>query len=161
MCDANEMLSYDDVKEREFDLILTDPPYSNLMNRPKNGHKKKLYGRNDATPFTDSDNDIGNLPYDIYFSKLRDILTKAASQLKIKKYMVVFCRDLQPTSEYPYLLHADMIDTIRQIPGMVYRGMRIWHDQAIDLYPFGYPYAFVMNQMHQYILIFRKEANRG
>jgi DNA modification methylase len=159
--DANEMLSYDDVKEREFDLILTDPPYSNLMNRPKNGHKKKLYGRNDATPFTDSDNDIGNLPYDIYFSKLRDILTKAASQLKIKKYMVVFCRDLQPTSEYPYLLHADMIDTIRQIPGMVYRGMRIWHDQAIDLYPFGYPYAFVMNQMHQYILIFRKEANRG
>ena len=24
-------------------------------------------------------------------------------------------------------------------------------------FPFGYPYSFVMNQIHQYVLIFRKE----
>lgn len=156
--DAEGMLSFGEVKGREFDLILTDPPYSNLMSRPKNGHKKKLYGRNDATPFSALPNDLGNLSYDDFLTKLHNILATAVSRLKNKKYLVVFCRDLQPTAEHPFLLHADVTEAIRQIPGIVYRGMRIWHDQAADLYPFGYPYAFVMNQMHQYVLIFRKEA---
>ena len=26
-------------------------------------------------------------------------------------------------------------------------------DESINLYPYGYPYAFSMNQLHQYILI--------
>jgi len=155
--DAQNLLSFPDVNNREFDLILTDPPYSDLMNRLKNGHKKKLYGRNDSTPFTDLPNDLGNLSYDEFLIKLREILSIAAARLKNKKYMVVFCRDLQPTIERQYILHADVIRTVGEIPGVIYRGMRIWHDQAADLYPFGYPYAFVMNQMHQYVLIFRKE----
>jgi hypothetical protein len=28
-----------------------------------------------------------------------------------------------------------------------------------NLYPFGYPFAFVANQVHQFILIFRNEAD--
>lgn len=155
--DAKDMIKIKTVSEREFDLILTDPPYSNLMNRPKNGHKKKLYGRDDPTPFSTLPNDLGNLSYNDFLAKLQEILSIAVSRLKNKKYLVVFCRDLQPTPDHPYLLHADMINTICKISGIVYRGMRIWHDSAVDLYPFGYPYAFVMNQMHQYILIFRKE----
>ncbi|MGO8810991.1 MAG: DNA methyltransferase [Candidatus Sulfotelmatobacter sp.] len=156
--DAKDMLSLPDVRTREFDLILTDPPYSDLMNRSKNGHKKKLYGRDDASPFSALPNDLGNLSYDDFLAQLQEILALAVSRLKNKKYLIVFCRDLQPTSERPFLLHADMINAIRQIEGMVYRGMRIWHDQAVDLYPFGYPYAFVMNQMHQYVLVFRKQV---
>lgn len=159
--DSQKLLSFTEVKNHEFDLILTDPPYSDLMNRPKNGHKKKLYGRNDSTPFTNLPNDLGNLKYGQFLLKLREILSFAVTRLKNKKYMVIFCRDLQPTREYPFLLHADVIETIRQIPHIVYRGMRIWHDQAVDLYPFGYPYAYVMNQMHQYVLIFRKEIVGG
>lgn len=155
--DARDMLSFSEIKKREFDLILTDPPYSNLMSRNKNGQKKKLYGRNDATPFSTSPKDLGNVPYEDFLEQLRDILGIGVSKLKNKKYLIVFCRDLQPTSENAYLLHADVIQAIRQIPGMVYRGMRIWHDPSVDLYPFGYPYAFVMNQMHQYVLVFRKE----
>lgn len=159
--DARNMLNSAEVRGRDFDLILTDPPYSDLMSRPKNGHKKKLYGRNDATPFTELPNDLGNLPYDDFLTQLRETLNIAVSRLKNKRYLVIFCRDLQPTQERPHILHADVINAVRSIPGVVYRGMRIWHDQAVDLYPFGYPYAFVMNQMHQYILIFRKELEKS
>jgi len=155
--DAAEMLSHPEVGDREFDLILTDPPYSDIMNRPKNGHKKKLYGKNDATPFSKSPRDLGNLSYDDFLDELQRIITLATSRLKNGKYLVIFCRDLQPTATRSFVLHADMISTISRTPNLVYRGMRIWHDQAVDLYPFGYPYAFVMNQMHQYILVFRKE----
>jgi DNA modification methylase len=153
---ADDMLKIKEIADQEFDLILTDPPYSDLMARPKNGHKKKLYGRSESTPFSKSKHDLGNLAYEDFLAKLRIILAKAVSRLKEKKYLVVFSRDLQPLGDKPNLLHADMISAIRSIPGLEYRGMRIWHDQAADLYPFGYPYAYVMNQMHQYILIFRK-----
>lgn len=156
--DARDLLAIPEVSEREFDLILTDPPYCDMMARPKKGQKKKLYGREDPTPFTPLPNDLGNLHYDEFIKALQEILAKAVTRLKMKKYLVVFCRDLQPTPDHPHLLHADVIQAVREIPGMVYRGMKIWHDQACDLYPFGYPYAFVMNQMHQYILIFRKES---
>ena len=36
----------------------------------------------------------------------------------------------------------------------------IWYDQSAMLYPFGYPYAFVANQVHQFILIFQKQGAR-
>ena len=72
--------------------------------------------------------------------------------------MVVFCKDFQPQPGQPNLLHAEVIDELCRIDGLEYRGMRIWHDQAMSLYPFGYPFSFVMNQIHQYILIFRKEV---
>jgi len=155
--DARNMLSYDEIKNTVFDLILTDPPYSDLMKRPKNGQKKKLYGRNDPTPFSTDMRDLGNLSYEDFLAELKNIISISLTVLKEKGYLVLFCRDLQPTENSPNLLHADVINKLLEIPNLRYRGMRIWHDQAVDLYPFGYPYAFVMNQMHQYILIFRKE----
>jgi DNA modification methylase len=156
--DAENMLSFPEVRNREFHVILTDPPYGDLQNRKKNGHKKKLYGKDDATPYSDNSDDLGNLPYNDFLKKLVSILEIAVTRLISKKYLVVFCGDLQPTAGNPNLLHADMVNAISKIPGIEYKGMRIWHDQAVDLYPFGYPYAFVMNQLHQYILIFRKEG---
>jgi len=145
---------------QQFDLILTDPPYSDMMNRRKLGQKKKLYGIDDASPFSASEGDISNLAYPDFLDALRDIISSSVRLLREKRYVVVFCRDLQPTAESPSLVHADVIHKLIEIPGLKYRGMRIWHDQATDLYPFGYPYAFVMNQMHQYILIFRKEGTQ-
>jgi DNA modification methylase len=155
--DARNMLTHPEVSERKFDLILSDPPYCNMMTKPKNGHKKKLYGRNDPTPFSSDKCDLGNLTYDEFLVELRKIIELAAQRLNPKKYIVLFCRDLQPTRTKLNLLHADIINEISKIEGVSYRGMKIWYDQASDLYPFGYPYAFVMNQMHQYLLIFRKE----
>lgn len=143
--------------DREFDLILTDPPYYDMMNRRKLGQKKKLYGTDDSSPFSSLKEDISNLPYNEFLDTLRDILSSATNLLRHKRYLIVFCRDLQPTKDNPNLIHADVIHKLGEIPGITYRGMRVWHDQATDLYPFGYPYAFVMNQMHQYILVFRKE----
>jgi len=143
--------------DREFDLILTDPPYYDMMNRPKPGQKKKLYGKDEASPFSTLKEDISNLPYSEFLDVLRDILALAVKRLRYKRYLIVFCRDIQPTKDDPNLIHADIVYKLCEIPGISYRGMRIWHDQATDLYPFGYPYAFVMNQMHQYVLIFRKE----
>lgn len=156
--DARNMLSHSQVKQREFDLILTDPPYCDMMKRKKNGQKKKLYGKNDPSLYSSDSRDVGNLSYNEFLEELKKIIDISLKRLKNKGYLVMFCKDLQPTEKTPNLLHTDVINKLIEIHGLRYRGLRIWHDQAVDLYPFGYPYAFVMNQLHQYILIFRKEG---
>lgn len=141
---------------KRFDLIVADPPYSDMMQRSRTGQRAKLNKHKGPTPYSKKKMDIGNMPENEFYASLKTIIELSVSMLKIDKYLVVFCKDFQPKGENTNLLHCKVIDSLNQIEGLEYKGMRIWHDQAMSLYPFGYPFAFVMNQIHQYILIFRK-----
>ena len=143
---------------KEFDLILTDPPYGNMMAKPKTGELSKKKKNTDPTPFTKSDKDIGNLPLDKFLNELKYILSKSAIFLKKKGYLLVFCKDFQPNKNYHGLLHADIVKTILEIEKLSFKGYKIWVDKTINLFPYGYPYSYVGNQLHQFILIFRKEG---
>ena len=70
---------------------------------------------------------------------------------------MIFIKDLQPNKKELNLLHADIIKKINEIPNLNYKGLRIWADRSAKLFPYGYPFSFVANQIHQYILVFRKE----
>jgi tRNA G10 N-methylase Trm11 len=154
--DARRMMEHGEVAGRMFDMVLTDPPYGDMMGRPQNGEKKKRTGRADATPFTGSPHDLGNLPYGQFLDELTGIMRTALGVLKPSGYMVVFAKDLQPTPGHHNMLHADMVIRLSGLEGLAYRGCKIWFDQTPRLYPFGYPYRFVANQLHQYILVFQK-----
>lgn len=136
-------------------MILIDPPYANMMAKPKTGADVAVYG-NVATPFTDSSLDIGNLPTEEFLPQLKGIVEKSLCYLKKKGYLIVFCKDMQPKKRETNLLHAKIVDAFNDIPNLYYRGLKIWADQTVKLFPYGYPFDFVANQIHQYILIFRK-----
>ncbi|HMP39689.1 MAG TPA: DNA methyltransferase, partial [Roseiflexaceae bacterium] len=154
--DSRRRETYDQLGENEFDLILTDPPYAQMMARPKTGERKKQ-GRGDATPFTSDPADLGNLPYHEFLPALAELLAIPLARLRPRGYLVLFVKDLQPTAEHHNMLHADIVAQLAQIPDLRFRGYRIWHDMSQNLYPFGYPFAFVAHQVHQFILVFRKE----
>jgi DNA modification methylase len=154
--DARHLGKHPALRGEVFDLILTDPPYAAMMARPKTGERKKQ-GRGDATPFTANPADLGNLGYAEFLAALGDVLAGALAFLRPRGYLVLFVKDLQPTREHHNMLHADIVAELVRLPGLTFRGYRIWHDQSQNLYPFGYPFAFVANQVHQFILIFRKE----
>lgn len=137
-------------------LVLIDPPYGNMMSREKTGADIKVYG-NVATPFTDSDKDFGNLELDDFFDSLKMSVEKVLPHVKKRGHVVVFIKDLQPSGKEVNLLHASIINKLNEIPNLDYKGMKIWADQTAKLFPYGYPFSFVANQIHQYILIFRKE----
>lgn len=139
-----------------FDLILTDPPYSNMQARPKTGEKAKGAGKI-TTPFTSDERDIGNVDYDAFLKALKEIIEKALCYLKDGKYVVIFVKDLQPDDKYHNMLHADVVSKLSEIKSLKFKGYKIWVDKAQNLYPFGYPFSYVSNQLHQYILIFQKE----
>ena len=137
-------------------LILIDPPYSNMMSKKKTGADIAIYG-NKATPFTNDIRDLGNLERTDFFAKLKQSVLLASKYLKKRGYIVIFIKDMQPHKKETNLLHADIVKYINEIDNISYKGLKIWADQTSKLFPYGYPFSFVANQIHQYILIFRKE----
>lgn len=140
----------------EISLVLLDPPYGNMMSRKKTGADIRLYG-NVATPFTNSDKDFGNFEIDCFFDSLKESVEKILPYVKKKGHVVIFIKDLQPNGKYTNLFHAEIIHKLNEITNLNYKGLKIWADQTVKLFPYGYPFSFVANQIHQYILIFRKE----
>jgi DNA modification methylase len=155
--DSKKILkSSNKISKLKYDLVIADPPYSDMMSRKRSGQKVKLYNNNNSTPYTISEKDLGNMPFDIFIKSLKEIISLSVKNLKKNKYLIVFCKDFQPKGKEANILHSDIIKALNDVEDIDYSGMRIWHDQAMSLFPFGYPYSFVMNQIHQYILIFKK-----
>jgi DNA modification methylase len=140
----------------ELSLILIDPPYGDMMARPKTGEAVKKKKSTEATPFTNLDTDLGNLDWPEFRHLFKQSVIDAADFLKQSGHIIVFIKDLQPKQNQTNLLHADLIQDLSSIPSISYIGTKIWADHSVNLYPYGYPYSFVSNQIHQYILIFKK-----
>lgn len=139
-----------------FSLILIDPPYGDMMNRAKTGEAIKQGKDSSPTPFTDLEEDLGNLELESFFEKFKGSVQDSLPLLKNKGHVVVFIKDLQPTKDSNNLLHARLIEDLSSLKNLQYLGTKIWADQGVNLYPYGYPYAYVPNQIHQYILVFKK-----
>lgn len=143
---------------KKFSLIAIDPPYGDMMNREKTGEAAKKKQDTSATPFTNLSEDLGNLNIEEFYPIFRSSVEKSLVHLKPKGHVVVFIKDLQPDKANTNLLHARVIEDLNSLEGLQYLGTKIWADQSVNLYPYGYPYAYVANQIHQYIMIFRKSA---
>ena len=141
---------------KQISLLLFDPPYSNMMSKEKTGADIAVYGKT-ATPFSDSDHDLGNMEKPMFLSKLKESVELALPYIKFRGYVVLFIKDLQPSKKETNLLHSEVVNVLNTIPALYYKGMKIWADESAKLYPYGYPFSFVANQIHQYILVFRKE----
>lgn len=162
--DSLKLLSSDKIKKilgsDRVSLICIDPPYGDMMSRAKTGEAIKTKKSTAATPFTNLDHDLGNVEKEDFLALLKESVEKALKYLKDGRYLVVFTKDFQPTKKSANLLHADIIYKLNEIPNLNYVGMKIWADESINLYPYGYPWAYVSNQLHQYILVFRKDRLR-
>lgn len=145
-----------ELRGEEVGMILIDPPYANMMSKVKTGADAYVYGEK-ATPFTKDPFDLGNMDYEQHLDALQEIVKKSLSFLKNEGYVVVFAKDLQPNKKTVNLLHSDIVMRLNEIPELHYKGMKIWADMSAKIYPYGYPFSFVANQIHQYILVFRKE----
>ena len=144
------------LRDEKISLVLIDPPYANMMSKEKTGGDIAVYGNN-ATPFTNDERDFGNLSQTAFFDSLKQSVELVLPYIKKHGYIVIFIKDLQPNKKELNLLHADIIKKINEIPNLNYKGLRIWADRSAKLFPYGYPFSFVANQIHQYILVFRKE----
>lgn len=147
------------LNEEKVSLILIDPPYGDMLSRPKTGEAFKKDKDKSPTPFSDSELDLGNMSWNDFLGIFHQSILDSMKYLKNKGHIVVFIKDMQPKQKELNLLHIDIIRDLNTIDNLNYLGMKIWADQSVNLYPYGYPFGFVANQIHQYIMIFQKVEN--
>jgi len=148
------------ITEEEFSLILIDPPYGDMLSRPKTGEAAKKKQDTSATPFTNLNEDLGNMSWSNFRNIFHKSIMNSMKLLKNKGHIVIFIKDLQPKGKDLNLLHCDLINDLNTIDNLYYLGTKIWADQSVNLYPYGYPYSYVSNQIHQYIMIFQKKETK-
>ena len=145
------------LNEQPISLMLIDPPYMNMMSKPKTGGDAIALGNDAPTPFTGDMRDLGNMERKKFLNVLKNSVELTLPFIKFRGYVIIFIKDMQPKKKQLNFLHAEIAEKINEIPSVYYKGMKIWADNSAKMYPYGYPFCFVANQIHQYILIFRKE----
>lgn len=148
--------------ENFFDFIVTSPPYWNILNKIDRKTKERLRNGLD-TKYSQDDRDLGNIKdYKIFLNELTNILFKCYDLLKAGKYMCIIVSDFNHKSELiPF--HAHLIQKLtnkRRRKFFILKGIKILLQNAKKLYPYGYPYSYVENIHHQYIIILHKRSNK-
>lgn len=145
------------------DFIVTSPPYWAILNKKADHKVKKERIANDlATNYSDSSDDLGNVES---YSEFLDIMThdifqEAGRLLKPDKYIAIVVSDFRHKSKF-ISFHSDLIQRLDNLElGDDYeytlQGVKVLLQNHKSLLPYGYPFAYVENIHHQYILIFRK-----
>jgi len=156
--DSRNILDY--YSPNTFDFIITSPPYWNILTKEKDYKAKERKINGYATKYSvDNKLDLGNInDYHDFLDSLVKIFFKCHDVLKNGKYMCVIVRDFRHKSEFvPF--HSDLIqkltsEKIRK--QFLLNGIKVLIQNAKKLFPYGYPYSYVENIHHQYVLVFKK-----
>ncbi len=147
------------------DYIVTSPPYHNILKNDSKGLRKdsseKGYrsgSRIGVEFYSDKENDLGNqASYEEFLLLFAKIMKNAYVKLRNKKYCSIIISDFT-VEKKEVCVQADIVRVMEQI-GYKFVGTTILLQDNKPLYPFGYPYAYKINHMHQNIITFRKEEN--
>jgi len=139
-------------------LIATDPPYNTHFKRTMcDGRYDDRHSnrRTDYDMRSEDPADLANLPsYEDYLNAMQAIFAECLRVLAPGRYMTVIIRNAYQDGEYLFT-HADLAQRAK-LAGFVPKGEIVWYQVGTRLRPYGYPYAFVPNIAHQYILVLRK-----
>jgi len=148
--DARDKLR--ELKDRSVDFVVTSPPYWSILHKEDHKARQERKDHDLDTRYSDDKRDLGNIrDYHDFLVELTSILGECARTLKPKKYMTVIVSDFRDKSKF-IMFHADLATALGKF-GLELRGLKILYQRHKKIFPYGYPYAYVPNIHHQYILI--------
>jgi DNA modification methylase len=147
--DANDLL--DHVQPGSVDLVVTSPPYWDILTRRRSADRKAV--RN----YGDRPRDLGRVSdYRDFLAALAQVFDKVKDALRPGAYCVVVVMDLRKGKEF-HPFHSDLAAKMQEI-GYLWDDLIIWdrRREYNNLRPLGYPSVFRINKAHEYLLIFQK-----
>lgn len=148
--DAINLLKH--VKPNSVDFVVTSPPYWDIHTRKRTADYKK------PRPYSTLERDLGNIiTFDDFMNELKSVFQKVHAVLKYGKKCVIIVMDIRKGSRF-FPFHMDISKMMTEI-GFILEDIIIWDRKKAysNLRPLGYPYVFIVNKIHEYILIFRKD----
>lgn len=149
----DDAINIDKILPKEsVDFVLTSPPYWSIHKRKRTADYKE------SRPYSELKEDIGNIEdYSAFFKTLGKIFLGVHKVMKPGKKCVVIVMDIRVKSDF-FPFHIDVIDKMKKL-GFILDDIIIWDrkQEYSNLRPLGYPYVFIVNKIHEYILIFSKK----
>lgn len=150
-------------QSNSIDFVVTSPPYWGILNKQDQKVKKGRVAHNLATKYSDDKRDLGNIAdYNEFLDILcNQIFLQCARILKHGKYMAIVVSDFRDKGDF-VSFHSDLIQRLNKaaIPEgekLYLQGVKILIQNHKSLLPYGYPFSYVENIHHQYVLIFQKK----
>lgn len=147
--DARKMNNY--LKNESISITITSPPYWIVHKRKRTADYKK------ERPYSNLTTDLGNIEkYEDFLEQLKIVFNNVYYVSKKGAYAIINVMDLREGSKFiPY--HLDII-LIMQSIGFILEDIVIWNrsKEYNNIRPLGYPYKFIINKIHEYLLIFKK-----
>lgn len=146
------------LQDNTIDFVITSPPYWNILDQKDHKAKQREIKSLD-TKYSDNDNDLANIDdYQEFLNKLCEVFEDCSRILKKDKYLAIVVSDFRKSEKY-YMFHSDLSNILEQKSPFVLKGIKILYQRHKSIFPYGYPYSFVPNVHHQYILIFKNQKN--
>jgi len=144
------------IDDESVDFIVTSPPYWSILNkRPDHKTKDVRLDHGLQQNYTDDQRDLGNISdYSAFLDTLTSIFEDLAAKLRPGAYCAILVSDFKHGPRY-YPFHSDLYNRMEQ-EKLSLQGIVCLEQPHKTLYPYGYPYAYVPNIHHQYVLIFRR-----
>ena len=149
-----------------FDFMVTSPPYWGILNKLDQKVIKNRVENNLETKYSEDEKDLGNVSsYEEFLDILVEkVFLQCARVLRPGKYMAIVVSDFRDKTDF-ISFHSDLIYRLNKaaIPNggvLKLQGTKILLQNHKSLLPYGYPFAYVENIHHQYILIFKKDKKK-
>ena len=144
------------------DYIITSPPYHNILKNNSKGLRKdasekgfRSGSRLGVEYYSEDERDLGNQQsFGEFLELFCKIMFNAYNKLNNKKYCSIVISDFT-VDKKEVCVQSDIVNLMTKI-GFEFVGTIVLLQDNKPLYPFGYPYAFKINHMHQNIINFRK-----
>lgn len=155
--DARDLIK--ELPDDSLDLVVTSPPYWIILHKVDHKARQERIEQDLDTRYSDDPRDLGNVKeYGDFLSELASILGACARPLKAGKHMAVVVSDFRDKSKY-VMFHSDLAAAL--VPyGLEMRGLKVLYQRHKRIFPYGYPYAYVPNIHHQFILILQNSKDK-
>lgn len=162
-CPETQRLIHGDIRDalgsltdESFDFVATSPPYWSILNKRKDYKARARITKGLDHNYSSAEaGDLGHIPtYEEFVRELSRILHLCAQKLKPGKYMAVIVSDFKHGDRF-YPFHSDLYSALEG-PDVKLQGVTILEQTHKTLLPYGYPFSYVPNVHHQYILILQR-----
>ena len=151
--DAREILPT--IPKGSVKLVVTSPPYWNILHKKDHKAKQERVGNGLDTQYSNDPADLGNIAdYDEFVRELSATLALSRTCLAEGGHMCLVVGDFRHKSNY-YMFHSDIAREMQKC-GFTLKGLKILYQRHKRVFPYGFPYSYVPNLHHQYIVILAK-----
>jgi DNA modification methylase len=136
-------------------LVVTSPPYWNILHKQDHKAKQERVAHGLDTQYSKDNADLGNIEtYPEFLKAVADTLALAREVLVEGGHLCIIVGDFRHKARY-FMFHADIAHEM-ETRGFTLKGVKVLYQRHKRVFPYGFPYSYVPNLHHQYIVILER-----